>query len=116
MFFQQVDNDVDMVSQEFSQTNVAHNNMQQQANTLQVNQVNAQVTNVFNYEQQQLITLQVTAAAATQIAEAQMAAQLQVAAADNVVQQQNAHVARLTPSSTNRATTGTNNCPGAHAT
>ena len=80
---------------------MASTQMQQQANTLQVNQVNAQVTNVFNDEQQQLITLQVTAAAGAQIAEAQMAAQMQVAAADSIVQQQNARIAQLTQAAEN---------------
>ena len=89
-----------MLSQEFTH-NTVNTNMQQQANTLQVNQVNAQVTNVFNDEQQQLLTLQVTAAAAAHVAEAQIAAQIQVAAADNVVQQQNAHIAHITQAAQN---------------
>ena len=74
-----------MLTQQFTQRTV-NANMQQQANAMQMNQVSAQVSNVFNDEQQPLLTLQVTAAAAAHVAEVQVAAQLQVAAAHNVVQ------------------------------
>ena len=43
-------------------------------------------------EASQLLTLQVTAAAAASVAEAQMQAQLQAVAADSVAPQQNARV------------------------
>ena len=77
-----------------SQLHLSQTTMHQQ--NLQVNQqANTQITNVFTDEASQLLTLQVTAAAAASVAEAQMQAQIQAFAADSVVQQQNARIAQL---------------------
>ena len=98
-----VDVDVTMFNQEVSNTSMVQNNMQQ--NNLQVsNQLNAHVTNVYTDEAQQLLTLQVTAAAAAAVAETQMQAQLQLTAADNVVQQQQMQIAQLTQAAQNAQT------------
>jgi len=93
-----------MSVQEVSQTNIFHDATQTtmtQTSTLQQNlqvnnQMNTQVTNVFTDEVQQRLTMQVTAAAAASVAEAQMQAQLHIHAADNAVQQHQAHIAQLT--------------------
>ena len=93
-FSPQVDTDAVMVPRQLnlfednSQLHLSQTTMHQQ--NLQVNQqANTQITNVFTDEASQLLTLQVTAAAATSVAEAQMQAQLQALAADSVVQLQN---------------------------